>query len=57
MAVTPDKLELPVYIADTPKELANRYGLTADNVLSQIANNMSGKTRGVKFVRVIIDDE
>lgn len=56
MAVTPDHLELPICVTDTCKELAQKYGISSNNLQSQIANNASGKTRGAKFVRVIIDD-
>lgn len=56
MAVTADHLELPLYVTDSCKELALRYGISSKNLTSQIANNASGKTRGAKFVRVIIDD-
>lgn len=56
MAVTPDELELPLCVTDTAKELADKYGVNIINLLSQIAHNATGKTRGAKFIRVIIDD-
>ena len=56
MAVTADHLELPLYVTDSCKELASRYGISSNNLTSQIANNTSGKNRGTKFVKVIFDD-
>lgn len=52
MAVTPDKYELPLYIAETPKELADRYHITKKAVDSAIYGNKSGRDRGAKFVKV-----
>lgn len=56
MAVTPDELELPLFVTDYCRELANKYGISNDNLLSQIAHNCSGRDRGAKFIRVIVDD-
>lgn len=52
MAVTPDKLELPLFVAGNARELANKYGVTENAVYSSIARNESGKQRGAKFIKV-----
>ena len=57
MAVTPDKLELPLFVAGNARELANKYGVTENTVYSSIARGESGKQRGMKFVRVKIEIE
>lgn len=57
MAVTPDALELPVYVTEDYKELAEAYGINKFTLLSSISKGLTGKYNGVKFVKVIIDDE
>ena len=52
MAVTPDKLELPLFVAGNVRELANKYGVMENAVYSSIARNESGKQRGAKFIKV-----
>lgn len=51
MAVTPDKLELPLFVASNVRELAKKYGVTENTVYSAITRNDSGKQRGAKFVK------
>ena len=57
MAVTSDDLELPVYVTDDYKELAEAYGINKFTLLSSISKGLNGRYNGVKFVKVIIDDE
>ena len=57
MAVTPDELELPLFVTDNCKELAQKYNTSTDTVYSQITRKCDGSRKGVKFVKVIIDDE
>jgi len=52
MAVTPDKYELPLYVADTVEEIAEKYGLTKKNIYNYVSANRSGRIAGVKFVKV-----
>lgn len=60
IAVTNDKFELPVYIALTPGELAERYGMSVNHLRNYIslgkvkACGVEGK---LKFIRVEIDDD
>ena len=56
MAVTPDKYELPMMVSNNTREIANSYGVTYENMLSQISKNLNGKKQGVKFVRVEEED-
>lgn len=52
MAVTPDKLELPLFVAGSARELANKYGVAENAVYSSITRGESGKQRGAKFIKV-----
>ena len=45
MATTSDRYELPLYVADTPKELARQMGITKGAVLSGISHAKQYKTR------------
>lgn len=56
MAVTPDEYELPMCVCDTVKEIAEKFNVSRNVVLSSIAHNRSGATTGRKFVRVEIND-
>lgn len=57
MAVTPDKYELPLAVADTVLELAQTVNRSASVIYSSITKNTSGKTKGMKFVKVELEDE
>lgn len=54
MAVTPDKYELPVAVADTARELGNTLGVKENTIHSCISN---AKKKGYKsiYVKVVID--
>lgn len=52
MAVTPDRYELPLAIADTARELGKLVGVSANLIHSSIAKKQSGKNRKMRFVKV-----
>lgn len=54
MAVTSDKYELPVDVADTAQELADMRGLTRGSLMTYISKAQSGVKRGEKYIRVEI---
>lgn len=56
MKVTSDEYELPLYVASSPTELAEKVGTTRMTILSAISH---AKKRGgrCKYVRVVINDE
>lgn len=56
MAVTPDKYELPLYVADNTRELANVFNTSDGNVKSCISKGKSGTTNGYKFIRVEVEE-
>ena len=55
MAVETDKYELPLYVADTSRELADWSGLSINYVLSAISHDYAGKKSGMKFLRIEVD--
>lgn len=57
MAVTADKFEFPLYIADTATQLAKIIGISRDIIYDSISKNLNGRNTGIKFVKVIIDEE
>lgn len=57
MGVTPDKYELPLYVAETAEELAKMVGTNRATVYSSITHKASGRDRGVKLIKIIIDEE
>lgn len=52
MVVTSDQLELPLYVADSPKEIAKKFNTSVNNVNSAISKNLNGKRQGYKFIKV-----
>ncbi|PPK77519.1 hypothetical protein BXY41_11658 [Lacrimispora xylanisolvens] len=57
MAVETDEYELPLYVADTSRELADWSGLSIGYVLITISHCYSGKKAGIKFLRVNVEWE
>ncbi|WP_277220676.1 hypothetical protein [Peptoniphilus vaginalis] len=57
MGVTPDKYELPLFVADSLKELAEMSGYDYDSIRHRISKGSSGRNHGIKFIKVLIDEE
>lgn len=57
MGVTPDKYELPIFVADSLKELAEMSGFDYDSIRCRISKKSSGRNHGIKFIKVVIDEE
>ena len=55
LAVEADKYELPLYVADTAKELAEKFGTTKHNVECNVLRGDNGKISGRRFIRVLND--
>lgn len=60
-AVTADKYELPLVVEDSAAELAKKTGYKRTNILSELSKteeqkSKQGNARGIKFVRVEVDD-
>lgn len=57
LAVTTDKYELPLYVSDTAKGLADWSGYSSGYILSAISHGYSGKKARMKFIRIEIEWE
>lgn len=57
MQVTRDKYQLPVAVDDSPKELAELCGCSANAVSSALSRLKSGQLRRPRFVCVEINDD
>lgn len=56
MAVTPDKYELPLAVEAYAEDIAELFGTTKSAVYSSVSVDRSGKRKGIKFVKVKIDE-
>lgn len=56
MAVTADEFELPLCVADSARKLGEKFGVTADTVMTLARAHLSGRTTGRRFVKVRNDD-
>ncbi len=57
MAVETDEYELPLYVADTSRELSDWSGFSIGYILSAISHGYSGKKAKMRFLRIEIDWE
>lgn len=55
LAVTPDKYELPLAVADSARELARMFGLSHNTIEVAAFRHNSGVTSGRKFIKVPLD--
>ena len=56
LAVEADKYELPLYVADTAKELAEKFDTTKHNVESSTLYSTSGSMTGRRFLKVLKEE-
>lgn len=52
VAVTPDEYELPLFVADTARELAEKFGTTKHNVECNVDRGDNGRCSGRKFIKI-----
>ena len=58
MAVTPDEYELPMAVSDTAAELARKFGIKENYIYKMIwGGSKWGRYKGIRFVKVVIDDD
>lgn len=55
LAVDADEYELPLYVADSARELAERFGTTKHNVETFVCKQSTGKELGYKYIKVLND--
>lgn len=56
IAVEADEYELPLYVADSARELAEKFGTTKHNVECLVYRDRGGLISGRKFLKVLKDD-
>lgn len=56
LCVTRDEYELPLAIADTPRELAEMCGVTKSAICSAISHEKHGHYNS-RYKRVIVEDD
>lgn len=57
MAVTADEYELPVCVCKNVTELSKRYEMTEKTIYSYLSRGTVRKKEGVKFIRVITEEQ
>ena len=57
MEVTKDKYELPITLADTAQELADKCEVNVNTVISSVARLRKGIQKRSRFICVEIDEE
>ena len=57
LRVTKDKYELPVAVADSPRELAKMIGVSRDTILSSLSHVKAGQIRNSIYKLVEVEDE
>lgn len=56
MAVTADKYELPLCIENSVEKLSKKVGVTANAVSSSITKQCSGRLKGLKYIKITLDE-
>ena len=57
LRVTKDKYELPVAVADSPRELAQMTGVSRASILSTLSHVKAGQIRNSIYKMVEVEDE
>lgn len=57
LCVEVDEYELPLAVAESARELAEKCGTTKHNVETFVSKNSSGKQNGYKYLKIRRDDE
>lgn len=52
LLVEADEYELPLVVADTARELAEKCGTTKHNVETFVSKKSNGRIKGTKYVKV-----
>lgn len=56
LKVTRDSLELPLFVADSAKEMAEHEGKTTNNIQSQISKYEHGRHAFSQYRRVLVEE-
>ena len=52
MAVDADEYELPICVADSAQELADKFGVTDNTIRNCVMRGRSGRENGYKYLKV-----
>lgn len=55
LLVEADEYELPLFVADTAKELGDIFGVKKNTIINCVSRNRSGRENGYKYVKVRIE--
>lgn len=53
MMVSDDKYELPLYVADSAQELAEKLGVKKGTIYSHVIQWEKGKIKKAKYIRIL----
>ena len=56
LKVTDDEYELPIYVADTAKEMAEICGTTENSIRSRLSHWKEGRTPKCPYRKVVIEE-
>ena len=56
IAVDADEYELPLYVADSARELAEKFGTTKHNVECLVYHGRGGRISGRRFLKVLKEE-
>lgn len=57
LSVTADELELPIFVTESAREMADKYGISTHKLYDSICRGLSGKRIGHKFIKVDIGEQ
>ena len=53
LAITTDEYELPLAVAESPKELGQLFGLSKETIKSAVKRNSDGSVSGRRFIKIL----
>lgn len=56
IAVTNDKYELPIMVAENVRELSEAFGISYHDIHCLISRDIPAKKKNVKFIRLEIEE-
>lgn len=57
LMITTDKYELPLAVADSPRELSKLVGVSYQNIKTSIYLAKCGRIKYSKYIKVEVDDD
>lgn len=57
LAVTADEYEFPLFVADTAKELGDKFGVSTSTIMTYAMRQHNGRENGYRYLKVLNDGE